>query len=110
MRADSAMPVSSTISRHGATPAKPWRAAAATACGSFHCCRTVARFRERSRGIAFLVCGSRIAAEKIEIGALVDLGHPLDIEPRIAARGLVRRLPGGAALGEFCFVHLKIEP
>jgi hypothetical protein len=34
MRVDSLMPVSCTISRHGATPAKPWRTAAATASGS----------------------------------------------------------------------------
>src|SRR5499427_3749786 len=51
MRADSAMPVSCTISRHGATPAKLCRAAASTACGGFHCMRTVARLRERPSGI-----------------------------------------------------------
>src|SRR5262252_8787668 len=48
MRADCASPVSATMSRHGATHAKPWRAAAATASGSFHCRRTVARLSETS--------------------------------------------------------------
>src|SRR5262249_54378160 len=52
MRAASAIPVSWTISRHGATPPKPWRTAAATASGSFHCRRTVARLRERSSNIS----------------------------------------------------------
>src|ERR1700688_3551020 len=105
MRADSALLFSCASAPPAAPPALPCRAAAATACGSFHCARTVARLRERSSGI-----DEPLAAQKVEIAALVGLRPPLDVEPRVAARRLRRRLPRSAALGELGVVNRKINP
>src|SRR6185312_1401254 len=92
------------MSRHGATPAKPWRAAASTASRMLHCLRTVARLSERS------AVGTRSGpGEEVEIAAEIRLGDALDIEPAITARRLFRRLPGGTTARELGLVDQEID-
>src|SRR5580704_10158534 len=51
----------------------------------------------------------RLPLQEIEVAAFVGLGHALDIEAPVAARGLCRRRPGGAAPGQLAVVDGEIE-
>src|SRR5215471_6588810 len=118
------MPTSCTISRHGAIPEKPWRAAASTACGNFHCIRTVARLRDRLRGMAAPGISFRnnldpyhgnrarlstLSRQEVEIAALVGLSHPFHVEARVTARQLGGRPPCGAAFRQRGFIDLQVQ-